>query len=190
MSDEKNNAVKDEDYECVVQTAVDNALTYAEDRINHFKLFDDGEMTDVRRGLELSLNEVANVSWRAMFENSDCVYPDTVDEAIEIAEKDACDHVDGFIEERLDTSVKDGDYDEVPDVETMALAAYFKKFGEHTSAPSEPTVVYEGGKDYVVLENIYGILAVYEVVDDETVVWSDYLPEGYSADDDMRDAEG
>ncbi|VGO13995.1 hypothetical protein PDESU_02552 [Pontiella desulfatans] len=72
------------------------------------------------------------------------------------------------------------------DIFTRAVDAYFQKFGEHAPAPSDPTTINEGGKDYVVLENTYGLLAVYEIVDDNTLKWSDYLPEGYSEDDDQR----
>lgn len=73
------------------------------------------------------------------------------------------------------------------DIETKAVDAYFQRSGEHAPAPSaDPTTINEGGQDYVVLENTYGLLAVYEIVDGDTLKWSDYLPEGYSEDDDQR----
>ena len=80
------------------------------------------------------------------------------------------------------------EYEEEIELEHQAIANYFKRFGEHAAQPSEPQIINENGKEYVVLENTYGILAVYEIENNESLKWSNYLPEGYTVDDDMRKA--
>ena len=44
--------------------------------------------------------------------------------------------------------------------------AYFRRFGEYAMQPSQqPECVTHEGKDYVILSNVNGILAVYRIID-------------------------
>jgi len=57
-------------------------------------------------------------------------------------------------------------YDE-DDIKRRAFKAYFKRFGECADQPSSDVGFFEiAGKDYVVLSNVNGILAVYRICND------------------------
>jgi len=53
------------------------------------------------------------------------------------------------------------------DVKRRAFKAYFKRFGEYAAQPSSDVDFFEiAGKNYVVLSNVNGILAVYRIYND------------------------
>ena len=57
-------------------------------------------------------------------------------------------------------------------IEEKAFRAYFRRFGENAPCPSRHMNWAElRGKDYLVLSNVNGVLAVYRVYHDGRIKW-------------------